>query len=59
VFKEMVAATRPGVSGTDLRRLVNMRCAEAGGTYVFCHIGSFPTANQHECYPDYYPNDAR
>ena len=59
VFKEMVAATRPGVSGTDLRRLVNVRCAEAGGTYVFCHIGSFPTVNPHECYPDYYPNDRK
>jgi Xaa-Pro aminopeptidase len=59
VFKEMVAATRPGISGTDLRRLVNVRCAEAGGTYVFCHIGSFPTANPHECYPDYYPTDRK
>ncbi len=59
VFKEMVAMTRPGVSGTDLRRLVNVRCAEAGGTYVFCHIGSFPTVDPHECYPDYYPNDRK
>jgi Xaa-Pro dipeptidase len=59
VFKEMVEVTRPGITGTDLRRLVNIRCAEAGGTYVFCHIGSFPTANQHECYPDYYPNDRK
>ncbi len=59
VFKEMVAATRPGVSGTDLRRLVNVRCAEAGATYVFCHIGSFPTVNPHECYPDYYPTDRK
>jgi Xaa-Pro aminopeptidase len=59
VFKEMVAATRPGISGTDLRRLVNVRCAEAGGTYVFCLIGSFPSANLHECYPDYYPTDRK
>ncbi|HVZ51164.1 MAG TPA: M24 family metallopeptidase, partial [Pseudolabrys sp.] len=59
VYKEMVAMTRPGVSGTDLRRLVNVRCAEAGATYVFSHIGSFPTANPHECYPDYYANDRK
>ena len=59
VFKEMVAMTRPGISGTDLRRLVNVRCAEVGGTYVFCHIGSFPTSDPHECYPDYYPNDRK
>ena len=59
VYKEMVEATRPGITGTELRRLVNLRCAEAGATYVFCHIGSFPMADQHECYPDYYPNDRK
>lgn len=59
VYQEMVAATRPGVTGTELRRLVNVRCAQAGATYVFCHIGSFPTADPPESYPDYYPNDRK
>jgi Xaa-Pro aminopeptidase len=55
----MVAMTRPGVRGTDLRRMVNVRCAEAGATYVFCHIGSSATADPMHMYPDYYPTDRK
>ena len=57
IYAEMMAASRPGVSNRDLRRLVNRRCVEEGATYVFCHIGSFAMADPASAYPDYYPSE--
>ena len=58
LYKQMIEASQPGVTNRDLRRLINVRCAEEGATYVFCHIGSFSTENLTN-YPDYYPTDRR
>jgi Xaa-Pro aminopeptidase len=58
IYKQMVEASRPGATNRDLRRLVNVRCAEQGATYVFGHIGSFSAENPSN-YADYYPTDRR
>jgi Xaa-Pro dipeptidase len=58
IYKQMIESSRPGATNRDLRRLVNVRCAEEGATYVFAHIGSFHAKNPSN-YADYYPTDRR
>lgn len=57
VYRDVIDATKPGVTCTELRRIVNIRCAEEGATYVFCHLGAQPMANPADNYPDFYPID--
>jgi Xaa-Pro aminopeptidase len=57
--EEVFQMTRPGVSHTDLRRIMDMVAARHGATSPFGHISSCSMKNPTSLYPDCYPTGKR
>jgi Xaa-Pro aminopeptidase len=53
--EEVVQMTRPGVTHSDLRRVLSIVIARHGATSPFGHVSSFSMKNPTGFYPDSYP----
>jgi len=57
--EEVFQMSHPGISHSDLRRVVNMVVARHGATSPFSHVSSFSMKNPTGFYPDSYPTRKR
>ena len=53
--EELFHATRPGMTHSDLRRIVEEVSFMHRGNYCMMHMGSWPMSNQNWPYPDFWP----
>ena len=57
--EEIVHATRPGMSHTDLRRVVEQVSWLHKGNHCMMHLSSWPMSKQSWPYPDFWPTDRK